>query len=356
MLCSHFNFLALTLCFTVAFAHPRSSWNLRKFKSLVAFGDSYTDESRLGYFGSHNGSAPPVGWVDPMSFSTASGGIVWSRYVALYTSANLYNYAVSGAVCSNKITPRTWSTISAPFPDIAGYELPAFLADAAYQVPGTHQPFLDVPSSETVYSMWIGTNDLGNYALLTDSQKRGTTIVDYVSCVYSMLDGLYHAGARYFVLMNIAPLQLAPLYATPENGGVGANHYWTDKGSNLTEISYRMWESVATVNNIYKYQTPYEILIARRYPGAHFALFDLNGLITDIWNHPAGYLNGTAPLNVTGYENHCSITGSNCTRTNSPDSFLWYDELHPSEQTDRVIAKNFVDVVRGESKWATYWS
>lgn len=73
--------------------------------------------------------------------------------------------------------------------------------------------------------MWIWTNGLGNYALLADSQKRDTTTVDYVSCVYSMLDGLCHAGARYFVLMNIAPLQLAPLYATPENGGVGANHF-----------------------------------------------------------------------------------------------------------------------------------
>jgi hypothetical protein len=29
--------------------------------ALVTFGDSYTDENRLGYFGSHNGSAPPVG-------------------------------------------------------------------------------------------------------------------------------------------------------------------------------------------------------------------------------------------------------------------------------------------------------
>jgi hypothetical protein len=41
------------------------SWDLREFTSLVTFGDSYTDESRFGYFISHNGSAPPVGWVDP---------------------------------------------------------------------------------------------------------------------------------------------------------------------------------------------------------------------------------------------------------------------------------------------------
>ena len=41
------------------------SWDLKNFTSLVAFGDSYTDESRYSYFAAHNGTAPPVGWVDP---------------------------------------------------------------------------------------------------------------------------------------------------------------------------------------------------------------------------------------------------------------------------------------------------
>jgi hypothetical protein len=73
--------------------------------------------------------------------------------------------------------------------------------------------------------------------------------------------------------------------------------------------------------------------------------------LTDIYNNPSQYLNGSAPLDVTGYANN--VNGSNNT---SPDSFMWYDELHPSEQTDRVIAREFVDVVKGGSKWATYWS
>lgn len=34
---------------------------------------------------------------------------------------------------------------------------------------------------------------------------------------------------------------------------------------------------------------------------------------------------------------------------------MWYDELHPSEQTDRVIAREFLEVIKGKSKWATYW-
>lgn len=204
--------------------------------------------------------------------------------------------------------------------------------------------------------MWIGTNDLGNYAFLTDSQIPGATLVDYVNCIYSNFDKLYRNGARFFVLMNNAPLQLAPQYATPSHGGLAATQYWTDKPANITEISYRMWESVVTVNDVFSYKTPFEVLIARRYPGAHFAIYDTNSLLTDIYNHPQNYLNGTAPANVTGYVNHCTINGTDCVRQPSPDSYLWFDPLHPSEQAQRIVAREFVSVVRGQSDFATYWS
>jgi hypothetical protein len=35
---------------------------------------------------------------------------------------------------------------------------------------------------------------------------------------------------------------------------------------------------------------------------------------------------------------------------------MWYDDLHPSEQTDRVIAREFVNVVNGVSSWTKYYS
>lgn len=39
----------------------------------------------------------------------------------------------------------------------------------------------------------------------------------------------------------------------------------------------------------------------------------------------------------------------------SKDGYMWYDELHPSEQVDRVIGREFVEVVEGRSKYAAYW-
>jgi hypothetical protein len=97
----------------------------------------------------------------------------------------------------------------------------------------------------------------------------------YIVCVYSALDKVYENGGRFFVLMNVVSLQLAPLYASPEHHGVGPNHYLPDKPSNLTAISYRMWEQVANVNNAFKYQTPFELIIRNRYPGSKFAIMDM---------------------------------------------------------------------------------
>lgn len=65
--------IAATLAFSTSaalaagsFAYSHNpNWNLTSFTSLVSFGDSYTDDSRLSYFIAHNGSAPPVGYANP---------------------------------------------------------------------------------------------------------------------------------------------------------------------------------------------------------------------------------------------------------------------------------------------------
>jgi len=117
-----------------------------------------------------------------------------------------------------------------------------------------------------------------------------------------------------------------------------------------------MMQQVVLVNDAYAHRTPYEVVIKRRFPGARFAVMDTYGLFEDMYHNPERYLNGTAPLNVTGVVYSCDVSGAACQKASSPDSYLWYDELHPSEQADRVVAREFVDVVNGKSDWATYWA
>jgi len=338
---------------------PKYGCWIPEFKNLVAFGDSYTDESRLSYFQNHNGTAPPPGLLLPESTSTPGGGITWDRWVSNYTGANLYNYAVSGAVCDNKIIYRYLASVNGPFPDVV-YEVDAFVADANYinETTKTNTLYTDRTKENTVYSIWIGTNDLGADAFLTDSSLNQTTIPDYVDCIFDKFDQIYKAGGRYFVLMNNAPLHLTPLYGAPDAGGLAASHYWPDKPANISEVSGKMHEYNQLVNTVFDYRVPFELLVNQRYPHASIAVFDTHSLISDIYYNPTKYL--TSPANVTGQYYLCDVaTGSICAPTKpgtTLNQFLWYDELHPTQRTDQIIAQEFAKVVKGTSYYASYWT
>lgn len=146
------------------------------------------------------------------------------------------------------------------------------------------------PPDETVYSIFIGTNDLGNYAFISDAQVAGTTIVNYTDCVFNAIEKVYNNGGRYFVLQNVAPLQLAPQYGLPGKGGLATTQYWLDKPSNITEISEKMLEYVSLVNAVFKYETPYLTQIAKRFPGAQIAVMDINGLVSSLLDDPCSAL------------------------------------------------------------------
>jgi hypothetical protein len=225
------------------------------------------------------------------SFHTAGGGRTWARYVIQYTGKNvnnvwtpqmtLYNYAVSGAVCDNTVSPRFTSSINAYFPAVRQYEIPAFLQDRGTERNGTSTHYFSPyrTAANTVYSMWDGTNDVGVGAFFQDSQIPGHSLLDYVDCLFNQYDALYAAGGRFFVFMNLAPLDLAPLYANASEGGVGANPYWPDKPTNLTAIAESMREDILLLNRMFFNRIPLEVLLNHRYPGAHFALFDVHRLV-----------------------------------------------------------------------------
>ncbi|CAK7197411.1 hypothetical protein SEUCBS139899_000057 [Sporothrix eucalyptigena] len=338
-------------CSSAAAASTASSAP-RLFDNLVTFGDSYSDDGRLNYYGAHNGSAPPAGTLQTQTTVTASGGLTWGQLVQQSVPGlAFFDYAVSGAVCSNEITARWFSLINRPFPSVLEDEIPSFQADIA----GNHSLYQNRTVDNTVYTLWIGTNDLGSGAILNDAQTAGTNITTYVDCIWSVLDAIYAAGGRRIVLFNLAPLQLTPMYRPQSDGGAGDNQYWGNKTAyNETEYASKILEYTTITNTVFEYGLPYWALVRRRWLGASVSLFNTHQLLTDIYNNPSAYL--TAPANATGYYHHCQATNSlNCTTvTNTTiDNFMFYDELHPSPKTDSVIAETFLDVVAGVSPYGT---
>lgn len=208
------------------------------FDNLVTFGASYTDNGRLNYYTANGGNAPPPGTLPPTTNVTASGGLSWGQLVQQETGTAYFDYAISGAVCSNAITPRSSRALGKPFPAVIEDQLPSFVADTAF--PTVYE---NRSADNTVYGVWISTNDLGLNAFLTDSQIAGTNITTYIDCVWSIFDVLYSTGGRRFVLLNTAPLELTPLYAALSNNGAGDNQYWKTKTTfNTTEYEQKMLE------------------------------------------------------------------------------------------------------------------
>ncbi|KAH6682112.1 acetyl esterase [Plectosphaerella plurivora] len=328
-----------------------SSCGLRKLENLVSFGDSWTDTGRLGYFGNNNGNAPPAGVPVPESSVTATGGLAWGQFVANETGARYYNYAVSGAVTSDDIITRAFRP-NLTFPSVLDYQVPAFEADIAA---GTL--FKDRKADNTLYALWIGTNDLGWNAMLSDSQIAGATISTFVDSIWTIFDHIYAAGGRHFVLFNLAPLEEAPLYASIPNGGVGDSVFWTNKTSyNTTEYENKMLQYTTSANTLFDYGVPFQLVVRKRWPGAKITLYDVHTLMREIHAEPEKYL--TEPANVKDVYHVCNPANWECVdpSPNPPSSFMWYDELHHSERTAEIIAENFVSVVQGKSPYATTYS
>ncbi|KAF9061432.1 GDSL lipase/acylhydrolase [Rhodocollybia butyracea] len=288
-----------------------------QIKNFVTFGDSYTDIVNVG-----------------------DGGTAWPVYASGYSDIALFPFAKSGATCSNNITFR-------PFPSVFESQLPAYFEEVS-------NGSLKLKPEETIYTLWIGTNDLGESALLTGDAVG--FLPNVTNCMVDWVKVLYENGARNFVFQNMIPLELTILYSATGY----FTKFWTFP-RNSTEWSVFMNELVLTGNE--ETLLKLEALLPH-IPDAHVAHFDSHGLFQDMFNHPSEFLNGTAPLNVTGCVNSCVFqvndpNNSVCTLVNGTDrdSYLWFDELHPSEQADRIVAREMALVMEGKSSlWATWLS
>lgn len=158
-------------------------------------------------------------------------------------------------------------------------------------------------------------------------------------------------------MQNILPLDLTILYSNCSY----PNTCW-DLERNTTDWNAYMKELVRAGNEITSLML--EALVPTL-PDAHIASIDSYGLLADMYNNPQNYFNPTAPHNIAGCINSCvhtmnSTAVSACTIANGTgaDSFLWYDELHLSQQSDRIVAREMTAVmtVGKDDQWTKWLS
>lgn len=113
---------------------------------------------------------------------------------------------------------------------------------------------------ETIFTLWIGTNDVGAGALITGSSP-GATVVNTTTCAVNWVKTLYESGAKNFLYAQMIPLQHTVLYSADSY----PNRFWTLE-RNTTEWSVLMTEMVNTGNALSRALLE---LLAPTLPGAH---------------------------------------------------------------------------------------
>ncbi|KAI0743994.1 hypothetical protein C8Q80DRAFT_1122316 [Daedaleopsis nitida] len=289
-----------------------------RITDIVLFGDSYTDQSREHSIA--NGTYPGKDYQDiyPPADTAADGGFQWPFYLGVYGDYKIWNYAVSGAVCSNALTPLLG------VPDVSGGQMDWFVQDHILHN-GTARHKLTLDPASSVGIMFVGTNDVGIGNFVTNDQDPNVSLADVADCQLN------------FILNSLIPLQLTELYSGSDEGTI-----YYPSPHNGTAWRRSIYNVVRSL--IRMLFDGMHVLNAQWRGDERVSWFNTYDFIQEMYDRPARYFNGSVPANVTGHCHQCpdpndrTQCGMDDCTLDQRDSYMWWDELHPSEQTGRNLA------------------
>ncbi|KAF5321885.1 hypothetical protein D9619_002161 [Psilocybe cf. subviscida] len=267
-----------------------------------SFGDSYTQTGFTVNSTIPNDSNPLGNPAYPGY--TATGGANWVGFVTTQYNKSLlytYNYAYGGAtIDANLVTPYTPTVLSLTD------QVNQFLTSVANKPPAT--PWT---SANSLFSIWIGINDIGNSYYL--SGDRGAFSDTLLAAEFALVQKLYNVGARNFLFVNVPPIDRSPLMLA-QDASAQAAEKTVIAGFNsrlITKIS----QFVA--NNT----------------GVKTFLWDSNAQFTTILNSPTSY----------GFKDAISY-GDGAT-------IFWGNNYHPSTYAHKFFGQTVGQTVLGNTIW-----
>ena len=296
-------FLALFFTFSAVLAHAQD------YTSIVIFGDSLSDTGNVAYLAQHKYGVripgPSAGYTDGR-FTDGDDTIpaareyfgVWiEQFAAMLPAKPIIldsldggtNYAYGFAFTGNGTAVLTLGspTLSVNVNNI-GQQITDYLA--------THP----VINDRTLFVVWGGANDLLNATSADDVFKAG---VDQVTNIQRLID----AGATQFVIPNLPPLGSIPRLNGSPTESVAAT-----ASSVLFNRILRTGVDVLHDFNFGRH--------------LHFVQLDVFALFNQIIASPSRY----SLADVT--------TSSQDIPTVDPDTYLFWDDLHPTTRGHNILA------------------
>ncbi|KAI8991455.1 hypothetical protein BDF20DRAFT_844746 [Mycotypha africana] len=283
--------LLLASAITVLDKHALDEQLPSKFQSIVAFGDSMTDNGSFDDFYAKNTSK-----IDPESLhsytsanlSRACDGPVWVEHLATsFGSPDLYNFARVAASINNSLvleeTPYDLNT-----------QVTRYLTSEA----------ATLTKNNTIFFIYIGGNEVFDMFKVfpNDSVERRKLIEQLMLSARFNLERLYAIGARYIMLLGQLPLEDLPM-----------------RRKSLSETRVKMGDLVREFN----------INLERLMEDFTIDHTELKAIYFDLYY-------SFKPLFV-------SDTGRTCISESSCEGYVFYDRGHPTSLYHAQIAQAIRD-------------
>ncbi|UTH76035.1 SGNH/GDSL hydrolase family protein [Chromobacterium sp. IIBBL 290-4] len=263
-----------------------------KINKIIAFGDSLSDNQNV-----FNASQWTLPNRNSWFIGHFSNGPVWVEYLASRLNLPLYNWAIGGAgVTTQKLV----------------------IPGVVEQVQSWQQYMQQAPNynpATTLFTLWIGGNDLVNY---------GSTPEKVIAGEKQALTNLIGAGARNILLLKLPDVSRAPVYQL--KGGAAT------VAAQVLSLNQQL-DALATS-------------LSQQY-GVNIRVFDSYALFNDLLTNPGKYQvsNTTQSCLNINKDSSLNYLQSQSPRANcgNADAFVFWDTLHPTTHTHLLLGNAVAD-------------
>ncbi|KAI0046451.1 carbohydrate esterase family 16 protein [Auriscalpium vulgare] len=266
-----------------------------------SFGDSYT-QTGFNISSTAPASGNPLGNPAYPGY-TAVGGVNWidqATTVSNHSVVLTYNFAYGGAtIDANLVTPYESTVLSLTD------QVNEFLNANGL---GTGNKIW--ASANTLFSVWIGINDIGNS--YGNSGSRTAFDDTLLNAYFALIEKLYNAGGRNFLFINVPPIDRSPLMLAQSSSAQAAEK------AVIADFNSKLITRAANLTSTYS--------------GVKTYAFDANSAFTTYLNSPTSY----GFVDATSYGN----TGD-----------FWGNNYHPSPAVHVLLGNSIGNSVLSGTVW-----
>ncbi|KAJ3562508.1 hypothetical protein NPX13_g8544 [Xylaria arbuscula] len=289
-------------------------------KNAFIFGDSYT-QTGFDYTSTQPSTANPLGNPTYPGW-TSSNGPNWVGYLTFtYNASSLltYNLAYGGATVDSDLVAPYDVSVKSLKDQVESEFIPGYTGSSAKAT---------WTGDDSIFAVWIGINDIGNsyYNGADSTDVLDAQIFDVMS---DLMDQIYNAGGRNYVLINVPPLDRTPLIVPQGDWAVETS------AANVASWNQLVLDFAATL---------------KAKNDTNVWVYDSNTAFGEVIDDPTSHAETAGLKNTTdyctAYENGTSDEDTYVASCGVPvNEYFWLNNLHPTSAIHAVVAKGVADLL-----------